>query len=41
MRGEEEKKKKRRNGERENLVILVEFIKFDCLAAKIYYYENP
>jgi hypothetical protein len=28
-------------GEKENFVILAEFIKFDCLVAKTYYHENP
>jgi hypothetical protein len=27
-------------GEKENLVIFVEIVKFDCLVAKIFYYEN-
>ena len=43
--GEREKgrkeKGKGRNEEKGNLVILVEFVKFDCLVAKTYYHENP
>jgi hypothetical protein len=40
VKGRKKMKGRKGEGEKENLVILVGIAKFDCLVAKIFYYEN-